>query len=679
MEEKIKKESFLQKILPPNLIIPIAFSGILIVIVTTFFEYKSRKRDYEEILEKQAVLFVRTMGSTSENVYKAAEAFETEITRHLFSQLKLMNVQGQPEKPSVSLPEEGFEFSGFDEIQIYSSEGKRLFNLSKEINIPCIIPANLIKSFLRREQNELIYLISDTLNIRNDRIALIIPGKGDGILAGIVKLASIQSFRSHFGFGYFLKSLRSGEGLEYIVLENPYTIVAGSFEGFTISSFSGDKFLQEVLSENSIKTRTLDYDGKSIYEVAAPFNPGIETSAVLRMGFSLNEYELLNTRADRRLFVLVGVLIIIGIVLINFALTYRHRQLLKEDLDTLKTYTNIILENLASGVITVGKTGKIQVVNKFASEILEKEYKSLFNKSFTELPEPFQKIVEKSLKEKGEINSEKQWLFKNGNSKLLLIKSTTLNLENSEDTCILLIDDITEQAKLEEQVRRNEKLTAMKKLSSAVAHEIRNPLSSIQLIIDYLKKKYKPAQNLDIYNKFMETLGNEISRISTIVEEFLKFARPPKMNLSPLNFTDFFKDIGILFQAKLEQSDIEIALDLQSHPEINGDYEKLKQVFINLLENAIESIVPPGKISITGKISDDYYEISIRDTGKGIPENEIKRIFDLYYTTKKKGSGIGLAVAEQIISQHKGTIDVQSRVGEGTIFTIKFPLNLVNI
>ena len=683
MEEKTKKENLLKRIIPPNLIIPVAISGILIVLISTFLEYRSRKQDYEKILENQAVLFVKTLGNTSEKVYKAAEAVETEITNYLLSQLKLINIHDQSEKLNMNVLEKLIDTAGFDEIQIYDSEGKTDIYSSRGSANPGIIPSNVIKSFLIKGQNELIYLIADTLNMKDDRIALIIPRERGGIFAGIIKLESIQSFRNYFGFGYFLKSLHSGEGLEYIVLENPYTIIAGSFEGFTISSFSEDNFLSEVLSENTIKARTLNYGEKSIYEVAVPFNPGIETAAVLRMGFSLSKYELLNAHANRRLFILVGVFIIVGIVLLNFGLTYRHRQLLKIDLDNLRNYTNIILENLASGVLTVRKNGKIQVVNKFASDILEKEYKTLFNKSYFELPEQFQKIVEKTLKQKSEINKpQKQWFYINGNSRLLSIKSTTLKLENDEDTCILLIDDITEQAKLEEQIQRNEKLTAMKKLSSAVAHEIRNPLSSIQLIIDYLKKKYKPSENLDKYNSFMETLGKEISRISNIVEEFLKYARPPKINLSAMNFSEFFSDIRTLYRGKLEKSNINITFNLEDHPEFRGDYEKLKQVFINLIENAADAITPPGKISITGRISGESgesYEISIEDTGCGISENETKQIFDLYYTTKKKGSGIGLAVVEQIISQHSGTINVQSRTGKGTKFILKLPLNLVNI
>jgi two-component system sensor histidine kinase HydH len=227
---------------------------------------------------------------------------------------------------------------------------------------------------------------------------------------------------------------------------------------------------------------------------------------------------------------------------------------------------------------------------------------------------------------------------------------------------------------LEEQMRRNEKLTAMRKLASAVAHEIRNPLNSINLIVDLIKKKYKPVEDIEQYNVNLMTVQKEISRISTIVDEFIHLARLPERKLAPIDFPKLLSEIDALFHARLENQ-INIVYDMHNNPEYHGDPEQLKQVFINLIQNAIEAISPPGKITVTGRTRAEMYEISIKDTGCGISNNDLEQIFDIYFTTKKQGNGIGLAVVHQIISSHNGTIDVESTEGRGTTFLLRFPLD----
>jgi len=669
-------ESLFGKIIPPNLLLPIAILGIIIVVVSTFLEYRSRKNDYTQLLEHQATLFVKTLANTAQNALTAAGELEEEINSGMISGLKLIEKLEQSRIISMKELHEMMLIAQFDEIHLYNAEGMLIKKASADSEQFHAIPANILQSALERKFKEMIFMLPDALDVKDDRMAAIIPRKKGGIIAGIVSAERIRAFRRLFGFGQFLKRFQTGESVEYIVLENPETIVAGIFNGYAISFFADDPFLQESLNENIIKTRILNYDERSIFEAVAPFNFADEPLGILRLGFSMREFELLNTRTKRRMYIFGGVLIVLGLIFLNFVLAYRHRQLLRKDLTHLREYTNVILENLASGVISVDNNGNIQVVNKQASLLLKREYEQLFKKHYTTLPEPFQKAVKDGLENEKSIPPVYHWYTSEGETKKFSLRTSLLKNDAGAKTCILLVDDVTEQARLEEQIRRNEKLTAMRNLSSAVAHEVRNPLNSINLIVDLIKKQQQPIRDIEKYNYNLTTIQNEISRISTIVEEFIQFARPPKMKLAPIDFPVFFLEMDTLFRARSEKVGINITYNFASHPKFYGDYEQLKQVFINLIQNAIEAISPPGKITLTGKTIGERYEISVQDSGCGIPESDLGRVFDIYFTTKKHGSGIGLAIVHQIVSNHDGTIEVESAEGSGTYFVLRFPFEV---
>jgi len=674
MKKKRALEKYFGRIIPPGFLIPFVILGVILISVLSVLEYRSRQNDYKRLLENQASLFVKTLANTSQNTLTAADKIEEEINDAMISNLELIEQFNQKIVLSSGLLRELLQLTKFDEIFVYDSENFLTQRASKDPEKRTRLPDFILRA-VASGTNQRIFSFGDTERGEIGYIAAVTKRTDGGVLIGIVSSEQIQSFRRLFGFGYFLRQLQAGEGVEYVLLQNPETILAGSFGGYEISPFSEDEFLAESLTGDQVRTRILQYEKNRIFEAVAPFSFGDEPFGILRVGLSMREYEILNVQAKRRMLIMAGVLIVLGLMFLNFILTYRHRQLLSKDLAQLREYTNEILENLESGVITIGEDGNIQIINKFASRLLGKNYEELFNRHFTVLPQYIQNPVESCLKkDKDRERFLKHWHSLKTEKKWLSIKSSLLTLEDNSEACIVLIDDVTEEARLEEQIRRNERLIAMSKLASFVAHEIRNPLNSINLIINLLKKKYKPSGEIGEYNEYVTTVQNEISRINNIVEEFINFARPPETKPAPIRFPEFFSQINRLFQERLKTSDITFTYIVEEHKKFLGDFEQLKQVFINLIENAIDAIEPPGEIIVTGKTKDNMYEIQFRDTGKGIPEENLERVFDLYFSTKENGSGIGLAVVSQIISSHRGTIEVESKRGSGTNFIIRLPL-----
>lgn len=218
---------------------------------------------------------------------------------------------------------------------------------------------------------------------------------------------------------------------------------------------------------------------------------------------------------------------------------------------------------------------------------------------------------------------------------------------------------------------RTEKLYAVGEFSAGVAHEIRNPLTSIKMLFQMVKSRKETMSPKDI-----EVIEKEINRIDRIIQSFLAFARPEKIEMGEVNIRDVLDDVITITRPKMGQCEIRLEqtfpVDL---PRINGNYDALKQVFLNLVLNAIQAMEGRGgTLGIESMAVDGAISIVVRDTGMGIPEKYLKKVFDPFYTTKKDGTGMGLAMTHNIVNDHSGSIDIDSVFGQGTSVKVKFPI-----
>ncbi len=230
---------------------------------------------------------------------------------------------------------------------------------------------------------------------------------------------------------------------------------------------------------------------------------------------------------------------------------------------------------------------------------------------------------------------------------------------------------------LEEQLRQAEKSAVVGRLGSAIAHEIRNPLNYINLTLDHLKSKYPPSdpEKAAEYNKLIGQIKSEVARINQQISDFLNYSRPAKVNLQPIDARKTVEDSLRLVEAQAAENDIKIAVvEHENVLQIMGDPEFLRSVFNNLFINAVQAIGSEGG-NLNVKISpdDSFVRFDISDTGNGIPEENLSKIFEPYFSTKETGTGLGLAIVQKIVDIHHGTIEVESTEGEGTKFTVKLP------
>ncbi len=240
-----------------------------------------------------------------------------------------------------------------------------------------------------------------------------------------------------------------------------------------------------------------------------------------------------------------------------------------------------------------------------------------------------------------------------------------------------MADDLV---KLEDTQRRVKKLEVGSQLAALVAHEIKNPLNSIGLIIDHVRDRFAPshAPERDKFLELATTLKREVDRLNAIVEGFLRSAKPPSLSPQPADLNSLLDETLGSIAPEADRQHVTVSRQFEAGlPMVSVDYHQLRQAFVNVFINALQAMPEGGELRLSTASSDrgkDEVIVSIRDTGCGISPENLPRLFDPYFTTKQRGFGLGLAIVEQTVQGHGGRIAVESQMGKGSTFTILLPM-----
>lgn len=232
---------------------------------------------------------------------------------------------------------------------------------------------------------------------------------------------------------------------------------------------------------------------------------------------------------------------------------------------------------------------------------------------------------------------------------------------------------LTEQTgrvlEIEDQLRRADRLSTLGELAAGMAHELRNPLASIKGTAEILKGDYRPE---DRKYEFISIMVKEVERLNRVVEEFLRFARPIPLQTADV---DLGEEIGsVIHLVKGQAAGVNVEIIPFAIPRIKADREKLVQVFLNIILNAIQAMPDGGRLTISASEANGHVDVSFRDTGSGIPEENRDKLFKPFFTTKRSGTGLGLAISNRIVEAHGGKITFESEEGKGTTFKISLPV-----
>ncbi|MGC6423563.1 MAG: sensor histidine kinase [Lentimonas sp.] len=242
---------------------------------------------------------------------------------------------------------------------------------------------------------------------------------------------------------------------------------------------------------------------------------------------------------------------------------------------------------------------------------------------------------------------------------------------------VIVISDITEDKVSMEELIESERTSSIVRLAAGVAHELGNPLNSLTIHLQLIERKLKKLALEEEGKKLSESLEvcqGEVKRLDGIITHFLEAVRPQKPELNELDLVGLVDEVLRVQEAELGDRKLDVNVEVDAElPPILGDRGQIKQVFFNLIKNAMEAMQPGGKLRIVTRKDDDFVYMQFIDTGSGISDEDLSKVFQAYYTTKKEGHGLGMMIVQRIMREHGGHISLESRKDLGTMITLQFP------
>ncbi|QFT88505.1 Sporulation kinase E [Bacillus sp. THAF10] len=424
----------------------------------------------------------------------------------------------------------------------------------------------------------------------------------------------------------------------------------------------------ELPLENLIQSKLHDFvpkKNKKVFSIMKQFGAKGEIREELEFHMPNGQIKLLEFTANKG--------IIDGYNMIIFR-NVSERRKMEKDLRESEQKFRKIFDNAMDGIILWDEVGNIIDANPNASKILGFSKEELINNYLSSFinREQIDSIKErwKQSPDSDELSGEIS--YENDGSIQIIEYSAKKNV--IEGLHMTIFRNITEKREMEEQLRKSDTLTVVGELAAGIAHEIRNPMTALKGFIQLLQNSMEDNQ----HTMYFDVITSELKRIESIITEFLVLAKPQAISYQRKNATVIMKETLDLLSAQASLENIQFASFFEENvPDIYCEPNQLKQVFINILKNAIEVMPKGGKVTVfieKEKEKDDFILISIIDEGIGIPDDKLKKLGEPFYTTKERGTGLGLMVSYKIVEEHNGCIEVMSEVGRGTTFHIHLPV-----
>lgn len=339
-----------------------------------------------------------------------------------------------------------------------------------------------------------------------------------------------------------------------------------------------------------------------------------------------------------------------------------------------------IIESAVDGIIAIDAAGTIESVNRAAIEIFGYEREELVGQPVTMLmPSPYREEHDDYLSrylETGErriigIGREVSGRRKDG-SEFPLYLAVSEGRHDEHRVFTGIVRDLTDLRVAEERARAAEQLASLSLITAGIAHDIGTPMNVILGYADMLRDSLDDPKD----RRRAEIISEQVRRVTNLIETLLNIARPHKMIRAPLAIDEVLDHALEFFREKLRARGVEVERDYRAAPRIDGDKDRLEQMFLNLVVNAADAMPKGGKLSVSVAPHEEAgVVVRLRDTGHGVSRDSLDQIFEPFHTTKApgEGTGLGLVVCRSIVLDHGGAIEVESEEGQGTCFTLRFP------
>jgi nitrogen fixation/metabolism regulation signal transduction histidine kinase len=361
----------------------------------------------------------------------------------------------------------------------------------------------------------------------------------------------------------------------------------------------------------------------------------------------------------------------------------RDRQLrdAAESLRELQRMQEQIVRGLRSGVVVVSADGTVRTANQAAATVLglgpEDVSLALADSGLTRRLPGLEQTIEAvaSGAERASLAAAALAPRDGGEERSVDVLVTPFGADESAGprrAVLVVADDVTDELRTKQRLIQSERLAAIGRMAAHVTHEVRNPLSSIGLNVELLEEELA-AHSVES-KALLRAIQGEIDRLTAVTEEYLRLARLPAPRLEAESLGDLVREVGRFVAREMESSNVRLRVEVEDElPLALADEPQIRQALLNLLRNAREAMPNGGEVRMEARATDGGVAILVVDQGTGIPEAERAHIFDLFYSTKERGTGLGLALTQQIVAAHGGRVSCEDAEGGGTAFTLWFP------
>jgi two-component system, NtrC family, sensor histidine kinase HydH len=646
-----------------------------LMISSAVIELQQSKQELYQLMTRQAKALLESLVIASKNTLQASSYLDNIAEQRLLNNAALVRRMYENRRISNAILSDISSQNDIYRINIFNRQGRKIYSSHKQehFGIPeKFNPQDILQPIFNGE--------SDTLRLgyraarfeEGQRFIVALAAEDRSAIVLNVEASAMLHFKKDIDFGSLIRNVvNESPDIIYIALQDTANILAASGNVRQLDEVMQSQFLRQAYFNSIFATRTATFETGDIFEAVHSFSIAAEPVGLFRLGLSLAPLEDINERIYRRLIIITIILVGIGFVLFVYIFTRQRLTILQKQYDVVETYSGNIIDNVSDAIIVFNNADGIKIFNDAAEKLFLKSKENIMGGDLDKLFSAQEcRLLLKEETVIKQINCSIDHTLK----QLLVSKSNFKDDQENENT-ILVIRDLTEQKMMEAQIERQQRLTAMGELASGVAHEIRNPLNTIGTIVQQLDKDFEPVNEKEEYHELAGLVYNEVKRINETIQDFLRFARPEPLHPSPFPLDELFSELEKQYAALLKSKKIKLVTSLQWKGSVNWDRKQIKQVFVNLIQNAVEAIENNGRISITSsaKADNNLLDIKVEDDGPGMAEDIRNNIFNLYYTTKAKGTGIGLSIVQRIIYEHNGMISVESRVGKGTVFTLRLP------
>jgi signal transduction histidine kinase len=469
-----------------------------------------------------------------------------------------------------------------------------------------------------------------------------------------------QYGNERLSLSYLLNQVGQESGIEYVMLQNEAGIIFASKKIAIMPKLSDDPFLVAAMKSDTTSNRILTFQDREVLETVKTFKSH-SFEGLFRVGLSLYGYRQIAGGVRRQVWLVVAALIIIGMLAFGIVSGFQNYESVKNGLEKARIVSQGLLDSIPGPVVAVDSQMRITDINAMAKNTLGISRTAAGNddylKAFPDDPFRFGQVIAT----KRSANFEKSL---GENNRQYYITTTPLIGSNGDSIgAITIAQDITETRKFEGMAESRRRLSELGALAASMAHEIRNPLNAIGITIQRMRNEIKPAGSEQDYYQFIDGLRSEIKRLNDIIEKFLAVARSVRPEISAIDIKGLISSVVELFDNQAKQQNIKLTWNAPSDISIEGDKAGLTQALVNVVKNSIEAVGKTGEIDIKAVVDGRKVRISVTDNGPGIADSSLA--VKPFYTTKKDGTGLGLATASKIMADHGGELQINSNPGKG--------------